>query len=471
MTPVEEFHDILKGKPWWSRVLNTQFANGMALFIAQMVNRCESLAKRLLQEAFLSTALKRASILAGAEDKGYVGRKITPSSGRVKIVNNTADSLMLPQGHPLSSPNRLDYVLSEAVKIEPGKTVEAEIKQLKEVVLQTIMGAPAKWMEIALPIGVTAETAQVDVWVQPPGGVNKQWEKRYQFRRANSTSRVYMESYKPTEQLVIRFGNGISGQIPPEGSVIRLHVWCTKGESALIEGQPLRLVGQVDHLTNNVKLTTITPIAGGAPAETTEEIRRGALYSTPYDEQIVWDNDYVTFIKTNIPGLAWCRVWGELEQEKESGYALFNIGRIFISAYSPTQSQARLEEQIIKLFDSTKELNRRHTYVQVNRQPFTILLNGSIQQRQNKEDVRQAIIRALNKRFGENAVSGSTSTSAYDGAGEIFEKDIVVEIDNQGLLVDFTIEIVGRLPKPKLRDYVFLDAAVSVFNLEYHDYA
>lgn len=469
MTPLEEFHNILKGKSWWARVLNTQFANGIALFVSQMVARCESLSRRLLQEAFLSTALKRASILAGAEDRGYVGRKITPSSGRASITNNTNESLLLPFGHPLSSPNRLDYVLAEAIRIEPGKTEEVEIKQLREVILQTTMGDPIKWMEIALPIGVTAEAAQVDVWVQQPDGVNKQWEKRYQFRRADSNARVYTESYKPSEQLVIRFGNGISGMIPPKGSIITLHVWCTKGESTLIEGQPLRLVGQGDHLASMVKIVTTTPIAGGAPAETTEEIRRGALYSTPYDDQIVWDNDYVTFIRHNIPGLAWIRVWGELLQEAESGYSLNNIGRIFISAYSPTQSQARLEEQIIKLFESTKELNRRHTYVQVNRQPFTITLHGVIQQRQNKEDVRQALVRALNARFGENAVPGSES--AYVETGEIYEKDIWTEIDKQGLLVEYTLEVVGRIAKPKLRDYIFLDAEASRFNLEYRDHA
>lgn len=469
MTPLEEFHDILKGKGWWARVLNTQFANGIALFVSQMVNRCESMSRRLLQEAFLSTALKRASILAGAEDKGYVGRKITPSEGPVRIVNSTKGELMLPKGHPLSAPNRLDYVLAEAVRLEPGREVQATVKQLKEVVLQTVMGPPVKWMEIALPIGVTAEASQVDVWVQPPNGVNKQWEKRYQFRRAVATSRVYMESYKPSEQLVIRFGNGISGQIPPEGSIIRLHVWCTKGESALIEGQPLKLVGQPDDLTAGVSITTVAPIAGGAPAETTEEIRRGALYSTPYDEQIVWDNDYVTFIRNNIAGLAWCNVWGELLQEKEVGPSVDHIGRIYISAYSPTASQASLEQRIIALFESTKELNRRYTFVPVNRQPFTITVRGTIQQRQNKEDVRQAIIRALNARFGENAVPGATAE--YEGSGEIFEKDIWTEIDRQGLLVDFTVTVVGRVAKPKLRDYVFLDAEASAFELEYHKYA
>ncbi|WP_429169404.1 hypothetical protein [Aeromonas hydrophila] len=464
-TPSDEFYNILKGKVWWARILNTQFASGITLFISQMVNRCESLARRLLQEAFLSTALKRASILAGAEDRGYVGRKITPSSGTVAIQNTTDEPLLLPYGFPLQAPNRLDYALAEAIRIDPGKTLNAEIKQLKEVIIKTVMGAPMKWMEIALPIEISAQASKVDVWVQPPGGINMLWEKRFQFRRADGSSRVYAESYKPSEQLVIRFGNGLTGMIPPEGSVISLHVWCTKGESTLIEGQNLRLVGQSDDLTNSIKITSVTPITGGAPAETTEEIRRGALYATPYDEQVVWENDYITFIRSNITGLTWLRVWGELAQEQESGFDLEHIGRIYVSAYSPTQSQERLAELIIKLLISTKDLNRRYSYVPVNRQPFTIALKGTIQQRQNQEDVRQALIKVLSERFGENAVPGATAV--YDETSEIYEKDIWTEIDKQALLVDFTIEVVGRLPRPKLRDYVFLDAATSDFALEY----
>lgn len=464
-TPSEEFYNILKGKVWWARILNTQFTSGITLFISQMVNRCESLARRLLQETFLSTALKRASILAGAEDRGYVGRKITPSSGTVAIQNTTDEPLLLPYGFPLQAPNRLDYSLAEAIRVDPGKTLHAEIKQLKEVIIKTVMGAPMKWMEIALPIEITAQASKVDVWVQPPGGVNTLWEKRFQFRRADGSSRVYAESYKPSEQLVIRFGNGLTGMIPPEGSVISLHVWCTKGESTLIEGQTLRLVGQSDSLANSIKITSVTPITGGAPAETTEEIRRGALYSTPYDEQIVWSDDYTTFIRRNIPGITWVKVWGECQQEIETGYSLTNIGRIFVCAYSPEHSQARLSEMILKLFDSTKGLNKRYSYVEVNRQPFTIRLTGQIPQRQDKDAAVKAIVEALNTKFGENSVPGATA--AYGETREIKEKDIWSEVDGLGVLEDFTLEIVGRTPDPKLRDYVFLDAEHSQYDLEY----
>lgn len=34
------------------------------------------------------------------------------------------------------------------------------------------------------------------------------------FRLANSTSQVYVEFYKPSEQLGVRFGDGLIGKIP-----------------------------------------------------------------------------------------------------------------------------------------------------------------------------------------------------------------------------------------------------------------
>lgn len=464
-TPVEAFNELLKGTSWWSRIVGSQFAQGIATFIGQMVYRSESLARRLLQEAFLSTAINRASILAGAEDRGYVGGKVMPSTGKASITNNTDSVQTFAFGTPVTGPNQLDYILAEAVRIEPGVTLEVEISQLTEVVMTTTVMTETKWLEIALPKDVTAKASEVEVWVEQPRQASRRWDKRFMFRRGTPTSCIYTESYKPTEQLVVRFGNGLVGKIPPPGSIIRLVVWCSEGETTLLDGQSLTLADESDYLKGGVSIVTKTPISGGQAAESTEDIRRGALYATPFDEQVVWDNDYVEFIQRNISGLTWIRAWGEAEQEKESGFDLEHIGRIYVSAYSPTQSQERLDEMITKLLISTKDLNRRYKYVPVNRQPFTIALKGTIQQRQNQEDVRQALIRALNERFGENAVAGATEL--HGDADEIYEKDIWIEINEQGLLVDFTIEVVGRTPTPKLRDYVFLDAAASDFVLEY----
>lgn len=459
------FEDALATRTWWSRLLGSQFATGIATFVGQMVERCDFLARRLIQEAFMSTATKRASILAAAEDRGYVGRLITPSTGKVRITNNTANTVSLPYGTPLTAPNRLHYVLYEAAQLDPGESLEVKVAQLEEKVLTTSITAEQKWLELLLTKDMTKAAAQVDVYVALPNRPKEQWEKRYQFRRADGEDAVYTEFYKPTEQLGIRFGNGLSGRIPPVGSVITLSVWCTQGDSTLIEGQKMALDSLDDALVAGVAIVTTTSIVGGAAGESTEEVRKGALYSTAYDEQIVWDNDYRHFINQHIPDLIWLNIWGETAQEKESGYNLDNINRIFFSAYSDTKSQAQLEDEILTLFESNHELNRRYRYVPVLRSPFTITVNGIMSSRQQAEIVRLAMIETLDKAFGEDAVA--SKRAGVDDDPTIYEKDIWAELKALGNVIEFTLTVDNQERSPLLNEYVFLDAANSTFNLEY----
>ncbi|ANT70228.1 baseplate J/gp47 family protein [Aeromonas hydrophila] len=459
----DAFEKALAKKPWWSRLLGSQFSTGIATFVGQMVERCDFLARRLIQEAFMSTATKRASILAAAEDRGYVGRMISPSTGKARITNKTASTVNLPYGAPLTAPNRLNYVLYEAVKLDPGESQIITVAQLEEKVLTTSIAVEQKWLELLLTKEMTKSASRVDVFVTQPRRPMEQWEKRFQFRRANGEDKVYTEFYKPTEQLGIRFGNGLSGKIPPAGSAITLSVWCTEGDSTLIEGQKMELDSLNDALVAGISIVTTTSIVGGAAGESTEEVRKGALYSTAYDEQIVWDNDYPHFIRQNIPDIVWLNVWGETAQEKESGYNLDNINRIFFSAYSDKKSQAKLEEEIMALFESNNELNRRYRYVPVLRSPFTITLHGIMSGRQQAEIVRQSMIETLDKNFGENAVA----TKRGNGDSTIYEKDIWTVLNALGNVIEFTLTIDNQDRSPRLNQYVFLDAASSTYNLEY----
>jgi len=58
-------------------------------------------------------------------------------------------------------------------------------------------------------------------------------------KNAESDSRVYDEFYAHTEQVGIRFGNGMFGRIPTIDTEIRLDVFETKGDIFLSNGQEL----------------------------------------------------------------------------------------------------------------------------------------------------------------------------------------------------------------------------------------
>lgn len=70
-------------------------------------------------------------------------------------------------------------------------------------------------------------------------GVETQWTKSTQFRMATSTSKVYVEFYKPTDQLGVRFGDGTIGMILPVGATIKLKVWCSNGDITLLANRDL----------------------------------------------------------------------------------------------------------------------------------------------------------------------------------------------------------------------------------------
>ncbi|MCV4755049.1 bleomycin hydrolase, partial [Escherichia coli] len=77
--------------------------------------------------------------------------------------------------------------------------------------------------EVVLSKALTAVCYKLEVFVTTDGKTT-QWSSSTMFRLAGSKSQVYVEFYKPSAQLGVRFGDGLIGQIPPEGSTITLKV-------------------------------------------------------------------------------------------------------------------------------------------------------------------------------------------------------------------------------------------------------
>ena len=147
------------------------------------------------------------------------------------------------------------------------------------------------------------------------------WEKSVQFRNTTGKSQVYDEFYSHTDQSGIRFGNGIYGKIPATNARIRVDVKLTLGNSELMPDQRLYPAGDNIDFTG-LTLTTSETIGGGFPGESQEEIRGNAKYYALYDESIVWNDDYRFFILRQHPGVIWCKIWGEQEQEAMEGMSL-----------------------------------------------------------------------------------------------------------------------------------------------------
>ncbi|WP_340615826.1 baseplate protein [Xenorhabdus entomophaga] len=464
---LDKFNETLQQNSWWARFTNSQFVKMMVIFGAQVIYYAQTFAERALAEGFISTATKRSSILAAAEDKGYVGRLITPSSGLASVRNKTSNRIQLPAFSTYLSDHQYPYMIMDVLDIPAGETItDINIKQMEIVKVTKNVQLEEDFTSVILPKNLTAECVKIDVYVTIDG-VEALWEENPQFRLATGTSQNYVLFYKPTEQLGIRFGDGSIGKKPPEGSIIDIHVWCSAGDITLVEGQKLIPSNSFSVYTNNLEIITTTPITNGAGSETTEEIRNRAQYYIAYDDQVVWGGDYKFYLKSKIVGTSWLNIWGEQQQEKSTGIKdLNNINAIFICGHKPQSTQGSLKKEILDALESIPNaLNKKFVYVESNELPFTIKLTGVAIKSVIISDAKTKIRDQLNTQFGRDATSFD-SNSAGDFE-QIRVNNLWACVESLDVLAEFNIEVIGMTEAKQLNDFIYLDTENSVFEIAY----
>lgn len=462
-----EFEALVEKDSFWSRFVGSQFVSMLCLFIAQMIYRCFQYADSALAEGFISTATRRSSILAAAETNSYVGTKPTPSSGPVNIsAQGLERALIIPRYTPLISDDQYPYMTMDECELLPGAEAEIQISQLEIQEVTYRVDAEREFLQVVLSKELTAVCHKLEVFVESDGEV-AQWKPSTMFRLANSKSEVYVEFYKPSEQLGVRFGDGLIGKIPPTGSLITLRVWCTNGDITLVAGQTLTPVDAAAELADLVSIKTLAPITNGTDAESTELTRNRAQYYLAYDDQVVWGGDYAFFLVRNIPGLAWVKAWGEGQQEKLDGaFNVRNINRIFISGWHPQKTQEELEKLVLEAFSRVpNDLNKRFTYKPVNEQPFRITLNGVISPSLTTDAATIELKKSLLARFGRDS-------KYFDpkGVGEyvlIKKKDLWAYVEKLSILSDFSLDFSDWQESNGYFDFVYLDIEGSTFNIDY----
>lgn len=441
---------------WWQRFMGSQFASYLVVFLAQVVKRCEQVASRSLQNSFLSTATTRAAILAGAEDRGYVGRKISPSTGTATLTNKTDGTTSIPQYSALVSKGQVSYLTREAVRLMPGESADVEIVQAERYPYEVTAESASSWYSVLFSTELTERTHEVEVYVN-----GELWEKTFQFRNTKSDSKAYVEYYRSTDQLGVRFGNGTNGKAIEQGDVITFMLWLTEGDTTLLNDQSLNFVNDDEYLNESVSVVTSTSIMGGDEAESIEEIRSGALYLPSYDNQLVWDSDFKAYIENNVGGLVWLSVWGEAEQEELDGSPnVSNINAVFISCYAPNKT-ATVDAEILALLNDRPGYNEKFVTASRVDKPFTVSITGQVQADAVPEEVQNQVIDLLKETYGKD-VEGKE-------AG-IYEKDIWKTIEenlNSLGIISFKVAVSNLEENRAVNMYCYLDSKNSTAAFSY----
>ncbi|MEG5932545.1 baseplate protein [Enterobacter hormaechei] len=492
------FNSLILKNRWWSRFANSQFMKMMAVFAAQIIYYARMYAETALPEGFISTANKRSSILAAAEDRGYVARLVVPSTGEVTINNRSTRNIQLPIYSTLWGENQYPYVLMEAVDLgsvnNPTPPRPYKISQMEKVTVSTTVSVGEEFFSVLIPKDITAKAVSLEVFVTT-GGITEKWTENPQFRLANSRSKNYVVFYKPTEQLGVRFGDGAIGMMIPDNATIDVEVWTSEGDITLVSGQRLTPSGTIQYLAPDLEILTNTPITNGAAMESTEETRNRAMYSVAYDDQIVWRGDYKYFLKGKIAGISWLNVWGESEEEAANGadavangaqdgdlvtgprgstgtlkggllHDVTNTNTIFFSAHKPGLTQAEIKKQLLDTLNAIpSKLNKQFHYYDLKPLPFTVKITGTAYTEVVISDAQTQIAQRLEELFGMDA---NTDESTRIGEYETVKvNDIWAAVQALKLLSKFEVEIIGMAKATKLNDFIYMEGLKTDFDVTY----
>lgn len=459
---IAQFKQILGVKPGWAKLAKSQFIEHLAIFQSWALRDALWKLERMIQEFFLSTAMNKASILAHVEDREYLPRKRTPSTGDITITNNGAKSVSLPIYSVFQSESGLNYVITQAVTVLPGATATATVEQREKKMITQVVSQAKPYLEVLFTKEDTDKMCRFDVLMDIGNGFEA-WLYARLFQNSFIDSHVYDEFYAHNGQAGIRFGNGVFGLIPPLNSTIQVNIWTTEGDTTLIAGKPLYVVGDVyDDALQPVNLSVVSAkiITGGMAAESIEEIRVNLHYWPIYNERLIWQDDYVFFVKKNYPGITWLKIWGEEEAEAAYGKKFEYINKIFVSAYKP--SDLTLGTKIMDSLGAVKLLNRKFEWVEPVFSYFSLNVTGKVGKSIIISEAISAIKAALTKNYGKDSATRRDV---------VYVKDLYLVVNDTGYFgatgASFTITTTGATASTKLNEVVCIDMVVTTVNLTY----
>jgi len=459
---IQKFKDILLAKPAWRTLSKSQFVNHLAVFMSWVLREALWKIERTFQEYFLSTALNEASVLAHAEDREYLPRKRTPSSGSGTITNNGEDIVYLPVYQPFSSEADLDYVIDRALTLSPGQTAAVEFLQMaKQEIIHTVT-EEKPFYEILFEKELTDKIRDFTVHVDTGYGYEP-WECARLFQNANEGDQIYDEFYTHAGLTGIRFGNDYIGTILAAGTLVKIELFVTDGETYLAEAQSLYPVGEIfDSAGQEADLAALTTdaVTDGQEKESVSEMRQNLQYWPIYNEKLVWRDDYIFFIKRAVSDILWIRAWGEEDAEKIHGPRFEFINKIFVSAYA--EDRADLETEVMEQLSNINILNRKFEWVAPIFSTFNLSITGKVPRTAIISDVQSAIIEALTENYGKDSP---------DRLPEVLVKDFYRIINATGCFAGpgayFEVSHAGTLEPAELNEMVHINMDTTTITLSY----
>lgn len=272
---------------------------------------------RAQNEAYLSTATQRSSVLNIAKLLGYKPGTGAPATGQINLVSaKGSPDINVPAGTqvatayvdsvdgPIIFETDYDLVvpgngLVAAVNVTEGRTIK-DLTTDGPLHIATATGYPSQTYRLPNP-NIYSDTIQIYV----DGSL---WNQIDHLLEAQATDRVYTVDQDANGYSWVTFGDGINGVVPPLGVEIgAIYRTGFGARGNLAKGAIISVYTPVPGLSvlmvDAATGAYDSPTTGGADPESTEQIRVNAPVSFNTQQRAVTVDDFAAFA-LSVPGVA-----------------------------------------------------------------------------------------------------------------------------------------------------------------------
>lgn len=297
--------------PDWSGTDPSDFGVALIEAFAYMGDLMSYYIDRAANESSLSTARRRANVIALARDLGYEPAGYSPSSVTLQFINTSSTPILVPAGTVVSARVTVnDLYLTIPFETNEDLTLGSESTgDVTATQGQTITGTEGYGEPLGLSSGaprqvfelpnsnVLKESVQVYVY----DGVNYlPWQIVDHMYDYAPLSRVFRVRDSGDDVVYVEFGDGVSGLIPPTGYAIYAEYRAVDGTYGNVPAGAIREITEIPGLTQtelavalgSLSVTNDTPATGGTDPEDTESIRFNARQAYRASTRAVTLDDY-----------------------------------------------------------------------------------------------------------------------------------------------------------------------------------
>lgn len=255
------------------------------------------------RESFLMVCRKYESAVDHARKLDYRIHGVSPSIGEVLFtLNNPAPSpIIIPAGTRLATPGGIEFRTLSEVSIDTGETeTTADVKQWT-IVPQFVWGQSdgSQNLEIELEENVVDNS----IFILVAG--SQIFTSQDTFAFSKPEDRHFVAGLNYDKKMIIRFGDGITGEIPQSAADIEISYYTSLGRAGNVPGGSIVDITDTPTLPQGYELEVTNENAtnGGSDIESLTELKKNIPLSIRTKMRAVTEQDYRD-IATLAPGVA-----------------------------------------------------------------------------------------------------------------------------------------------------------------------